>query len=215
MNFSSFPLVLFLLLPGFLAIYSGFLVSRFRRLSGFQGTAWSLVASLALIVIIYPIFTSLVEPPDSAWPGLLDMLQDPVLIPGWLLAALYLVGPSLGIIIGVADRNGLFESLLRRLGIDLRLHGDLWGRMMREAGYLRVYLNDGSLLYGWPEYYSVDRSVPGPELYLTQVIIWDPDGGDWVAAEETTSVLLHGNQISRIEMLGLPAEESEDKSRSS
>ncbi len=205
MTVPSFPLVLFLLLPGFLSIYAGFLVSKVRKLSAFQGTAWSLVVGLLLVVTLYPAYTYLVKPPPGeTWPGLPEILENPALVRGQVWALLYAAAPLFGGLVGLADRIGLFENLLRPLGIDLRLHGDLWGRLFRDSGYVRAYLNDGNLLHGWSQYYSSDRSQPGPELYLTQVRIWDVERLTWVEMEDVAGVLLDASQISRIEFLEPP-----------
>ena len=211
MTIASFPLEVFLLLPGFLFINAVFLVSRFRKLSVFQGTAWSLIVSLILVVTIYPAYTLLVKAsPSQMWPGLLEVVANPALVPGPVWASLYVAAPLFGILAGVAERTGLFEKVLRPVGIDLRLHGDLWGRLFRDSGYVQVqvYLRDGNLLYGWPEYYSSDRSQPGPELYLTQVGIWDLEGSTWVEMSNVLGVLIDASQISRIEFLQ-PADDSQ------
>ena len=204
MDFSSLPLAVLVLLPGFVSIYSGFLVSRFRRLAGFQGATWSLATSFLIIIVVYPIYTNVVEPPtDQPWPGLIDMVREPTLMPGSFVVSLYIFGPLLSVIVGFVDRNQGFERMFSFIGLDLRVHGDLWARAIRDT-YVRVYLKEGDLIYGWPEFYSVDRQPPGPEIYLSQVRIWDTATDNWVPLEEDSSVLVHGDQISRIELLGLP-----------
>ena len=210
MSVPSFPLVLLLLLPGFLFISTGFLVSRIRKLSAFEVTAWSLGVGLLLIVTLYPAYTTLLAPPpDKAWPGLLKILENPVLVPGPLWALLYVAAPLLGYLGGWADRQGLLERILRPVGIDLKRHGDLWGPLLRGKVYVYVHLTDGNVLFGWPENYSSDRSQPGPELYLTQVQVWRPDEAEWVELEYTRGILLDASRIIRIEFLDLPADDQD------
>lgn len=207
MDISSFPLVLLLLLPGFLAIHVFFVVTRFRNLSTFHGTTWSLIVSLILVIALYPIYTYLTEPPpNKPWPGLLEAMGNPALVPGpvWLL--LYASAIPVGVLLGLVDRTGLVETPLRSLGIDLSRHRDVWGRLFREPGYLLVYLKDGNVLYGWPEYYSSDRSQPGPELYLTQMSIWNGEQSEWADMGHVGGVLIDAESVSRIEFLVPPHE---------
>jgi hypothetical protein len=190
MSVTSFPLALFLLLPGFLFINAAFLVSEFRRLSAFHGTAWSLVVSLLLVAVIYPTYVALVKPPSGeVWPSLLRILENPGLVPGQVWALLYGVAPLAGALAGLAERKRIIGFLFSKIGIDLRMHGDLWSRLLRTTYYIRVYLKDGTLLFGWPELYSINRSQPGPELYLTQAQIWDVDKRMWVDVEGVRGIL--------------------------
>ena len=203
MDIAGLPLVLFLLLPGFLTINVAFLVGTFRRLSAFHGTAWSLLVSFILIGISYSSYVYLVGPPpeNGPWPGLFEVLVDPSRVPVLVWVMLYIMGLLFGVMFGVGDRKGYIESLLHWLGIDLDRRGDIWGSQFREPRDVLVYLKDGSLLSGWPEYYSTDRSQPGPELYLTNSWIWSSENSKWLEIEGTTGILLHGNEINRIEFL--------------
>ena len=202
MTVASFQLEIYLLLPGFIFIYAAFLLSRFRNLPVFQGTALSLLVSLILFATIYSLYTSSVKPPsDQPWPDLIGVLGNPALVPGWVWAAVYVSAPLLGSLIGFLDRKRFFESLFRFAGIDLRQHGDVWGRLLRESSYVRVYLDDGTLLFGWPEFFSTDRSQPGPELYLSQAQIWDSNSSEWVLIADVEGILLDASKINRIEFV--------------
>ena len=154
MGFESLPLALFLLLPGFVLLHVIYLVSRIRRASAFYTTMWSVLGSLALIVVLYPIFTLLVAPSikEQPWPGLLDVIADPSKVPWGVWLLLYLSAGILGIFLGLLDRFRIPERVLNPLGIDLRVHGDLWSRLLREDNYSHIlmYLKDGSLISGWP-----------------------------------------------------------------
>ncbi|MFH1141222.1 MAG: DUF6338 family protein [Chloroflexota bacterium] len=212
MDFGSVPLALFLLLPGFLVLHVMFLISRVRRVSAFYATMWSLAASLILIATSYPIFTLVVNPPldISHWPGLLDILGNPEKVPGPIWGLLYGLAPLLGIVLGVLDRKRHLEKLFRLLRIDLEANSDLWYKLLREDGYggLLVYLKDGSLVSGWPKYFSNDREPPGPEIYLSDFRVWDPESGSWKVQEGILGSLIHGNEISRVEFI--PKDVTED-----
>lgn len=203
MDIAGLPLVLFLLLPGFVTINVAFLVGRFRRLSTFHGTAWSLMVGFILVGVTYTPYTYLLDPTsvDGSWPGLLEVLVDPRHVPAPVWVTLYVAGLFLGVLFGVGDRKGYIGGLFLRLGIDLAKRGDIWESQFRDAQTVRVYLKDGSLLSGWPEHYSIDRSQPGPELYLTYARIWSTEEADWLDLEGVSGVLLHGDEISRIEFL--------------
>ena len=205
MGFASLPLALFLLLPGFVLLHVIYLVSRIRRASAFYTTMWSVLASLALIVVLYPIFTLLVVPPlkEQPWPGLLDVIADPSKVPGGVWLVLYLSAVIVGVLLGVLDRFRIPERVLNPLGIDLRVHGDLWSRLLREDNYSHIlmYLKDGSLISGWPTYFSNDRRPPGPEIYLSPFRIWDPEQENWSEPEETEGLLIHGSDVSRMEFV--------------
>ncbi len=212
MDIAGLPSVLFLLLPGFVTINVAFLVGTFRRLSAFHGTAWSLLVSFILVGITYPLYVRLSGPSDSGapWPGLSEVLKDPsqVPIPVWIL--LYVAAFLLGVVVGIAERAGIIRGSLLRLGIDLEKRGEIWGSLLQDAEYVRVYLKSGDTLSGWPEYYSADRTQPGPELYLTHARLWSGEDEAWLDVERTSGILLHGDEISRIEFLTSADENAEE-----
>ena len=204
MELTAIPLLLFLVLPGFICINVGFLVSRFRRLSGFQGTAWSLTGSLVLFVTVYPVFTSIYQS-QTGWPGLMDMLRDPRSVPGGLFAGLYISAPVVGWmggqIVDSAGRAGIMSRLLQKIGVDTTKHSDIWDRMISPSSYIRVYLKDGDLLHGWSEYSSIGLTDHDQEIYLTKAFVWNTEKEDWVGLEDDTGILIGRSSISRIEIL--------------
>ena len=215
MSVSDLPLVLFLLLPGFLTINVAFLVGRFRRSSTFQATLWSLAVSLLLLTIVYPGYLLIVDPSPVAveHPNLLQILVNPILVPGSVWVLLYAFALLAGILFGIADRKGGVERVFLWVGVDLSRRGDIWSHQFRNAGNVRVYLNDGTLLVGWPEYYSTDKSQPGPELYLTETKIWDIYAAKWVDVTGVKGILLDASVINRIEFLASPDEGNEEASQ--
>ena len=152
MNLSGLPIVLFLLLPGFLTINVAFLIGNFRRLSAFHGSAWSLLTSLVLIASAYPAYISLANPPPGQghWPSLSQVLVDPSLVPGSVWFLLYVVALFVGVVVGVADRIGYLQGISLKLGIDLSKRGDLYGvvSLQKCRTIVQVYLKDGTLLSG-------------------------------------------------------------------
>ena len=135
MNVSDLPLVLFLLLPGFLTINIAFLVGQLRRLSTFQATLWSLVVSLLLLAIIYPGYLYIVDssPAGTERPDLLKVLVNPILVPSQVWVLLYAFALLTGILYGVADRKGLVERVFLWVGIDLNKRGDIWSHQIQKC----------------------------------------------------------------------------------
>ena len=149
MSVSDLPLVLFLLLPGFLTINVAFLVGRFRRSSTFQATLWSLAVSLLLLTIVYPGYLLIVDPSPVAVErsNLLQILVNPILVPGSVWVLLYAFALLAGILFGIADRKGGVERVFLWVGVDLSRRGDIWSHQFRNAGNVRVYLNEGPCLW--------------------------------------------------------------------
>ena len=214
MDITELPLALSLLLPGFLVLHLFFFFSRIRRISAFYATTWSLLFSLLLFAGVYLPYTAIFAPPasDTAWPGLLAALTDPLRIPLAVWGTMYGAAVGMGLFLALLERRGLTDRLLLAVGIDLRRHGDIWERLFREQrlGRVRVYLKDGDLMAGWPKYYSDDRTDPGPELYLSPAFIWHPEEGSWAAMKDIDGVLIHGSEISRIEFVALDLDEADD-----
>ncbi len=206
MDFGSLPLSLLLLLPGFLLLHLIFLVSRIRRISAFYATMWSLSGSLILIITILPLYTLTVPPPNGMeqWPGLREALTDPKNVPGPVWSILYATAFVLGIALGYLDRKQYTDKVFSKLGIDLRVHDDLWSRLLRDKeqySHVIVHLKDGELVSGWPAYVSNNREQPGPEIYLEPFRVWDPDQLEWAESANVYGTLIHGNEISRIEFI--------------
>ena len=125
---------------------------------------------------------------------------------------MYVVALFVGVVVGVADRIGYLQGISLKLGIDLRKRGDIWSSQFRDAGDVQVYLKDGTLLSGWPEYYSADRSQPGPELYLANARIWSIETTEWLDIKGVRGILLHGDEITRVEFLSALDEGDRDES---
>ncbi len=161
------------------------------------------MTSFVLIAFTYPTYTYLFSPPlgSSAWPGLFQVLEDPILAPGQFWVILYVFAILAGIALGVGDRTGCINRLFLLIRVDITNRDDIWSRVFRNEDYVQVYLKDGTLLVGWPSLYSTDRSQPGPELYLTKVMVWSIEYEEWLDMEGVRGILLHGDEITRVEFL--------------
>lgn len=214
MEITDLPLALSFLLPGFLLLHLFFFFSKIRRISAFYATTWSLLLSLLLFVGVYFPYTAIFQPPASKteWPSVLAALTQPLEIPVLLWLIIYITASLLGLALAFSERRGLTDRLLLAVGIDLRRHGDIWERLFQEQqlGRVRVYMRDGDLLGGWPRYYSDDRTDPGPELYLSPAFVWDIESEQWKELEDVDGVLIHGNEISRIEFVALGPHDKDD-----
>ena len=129
-----------------------------------------------------------------------------------LLSGFLLYGAALllGVAFGIAERTGKVRSLFLKLGIDIEKRGEIWGNLFRDAQYVRVYLKSGTMLSGWPEYHSADKTESGPEIYLTQARLWSSEDLEWRDIEGINGVLVHGDEISRIEFLISADENAEE-----
>ena len=108
---------------------------------------------------------------------------------------------------------GWIGSLFLLARIDLSKRGDIWSRAFRNENFVQVYLKDGTLLAGWPDLYSTDRSQPGPELYLTDPKVWSDEESEWLdLSGDIRGILLHGDEVSRIEFLD-PVHERRETAR--
>ena len=69
-----------------------------------------------------------------------------------------------------------------------------------------MFLKDGTILVGWPEYYSTDMSQPGPELYLTEAKVWNIEKTEWIDVDGVRGILMDASEINRIEFLDSPSD---------
>ena len=91
--------------------------------------------------------------------------------------------------------------MLLMLGVDIKKHSDIWDRVISQPSYMRVYLNDGDLLFGWNQFYSTGLTDHDQEIYLTRAFVWDAKNEDWVRLDDDTGILLGRDSISRIEIV--------------
>jgi hypothetical protein len=65
------------------------------------------------------------------------------------------------------------------------------------GAYVKVYLKDGKILYGWPEYFS-DQFIDGPVLFLSKAC-WLGEDGEPLIEIPNPGIMIMGSQIENIE----------------
>jgi hypothetical protein len=200
MSTGEIPVVLLLLLPGFVAVQVYNWVSRKRRLSDFETLLWVLVCSFGLLVPTATVWHAL----DDAVPSLSELVRNPTALPMRVAGMLYLLAVPSGWLVGQLDRSRVLEDAFLRLRIDLRRRHDVWYLAFRDAYYVIVYLKGGAIVYGWPLMATSDREGSAAEIYLANTDVWDNEGQEWVRQEEITGVWLDAANIERIEFTARP-----------
>jgi hypothetical protein len=112
-----------------------------------------------------------------------DVLLKTVIDQNWKsLVIISITASALGIIIGLFKNKDWHMKFARWIGITRRTsRNSIWidvfhdkcpilnkhERESKSGSYLLVYLKDGRIIYGYPEYFSDDYSE-GPALFLTE-----------------------------------------------
>jgi hypothetical protein len=202
MSANEVPVVLLLLLPGFVAVQVYNWVSRKRRLSDFETLLWVLVCSFALLAPTATVWHAL----DDAVPSLSQLIRNPTALPMRLAGMLYLLALPSGWVAGHLDRGRVLEDAFLRLRVDLRRRHDVWHLAFRDAYYVIVYLKGGAIVYGWPLMTTSHREGAAGEIYLTNTGVWDGEAQQWVWQEDITGVWLDAASIERVELTARPKE---------
>jgi len=202
MSADEVPVVLLLLLPGFVAVQVYNWVSRKRRLSDFETLLWVLVCSFALLAPTATVWHAL----DDAVPSLSQLIRNPTALPMRLAGMLYLLALPSGWVAGHLDRGRVLEDAFLRLRVDLRRRHDVWHLAFRDAYYVIVYLKGGAIVYGWPLMTTSHREGAAGEIYLTNTGVWDGEAQQWVWQEDITGVWLDAASIERVELTARPKE---------
>jgi hypothetical protein len=195
MSTSDVPVILLLLLPGFLAIQAHNWVSHKRRMSDLETILWAVLASFALLIPTSLIWHEFDQQMPS--PGVL--IKDPKTLPVRMAAIVYALALPLGWVSGNVDRSRFVESLLLLVRVDLKRRHDVWFLVFRDAYYVIVYLKSGTILYGWPEMNTTNRDGSAAELYITNAGRWDSENQEWDWLERTDGVWVDAGSIDRIE----------------
>ena len=189
------PVVVLLLLPGFVAVQVYNWVSHKRRLSDFETLLWILIASFALLAPTTTVWHEL----DDKVPSLGQLVRDPLALPMRVAGTLYLLALPSGWLAGHLDRSRLLERAVMTLQVDLKRRHDVWYLAFRDPSYVIVYLKSGAILYGWPMMTTTNREGGAAELYLTNTGVWDSEAGDWVRQEAIAGVWIDAGSVERIE----------------
>jgi hypothetical protein len=79
------------------------------------------------------------------------------------------------------------------------------------ARWVRLYLDDGEVLYGWPECVSRDRKDAATEIFLTRVQRRRPNE-DWVdLPDDVTGVWVDASRIKKIVVTSFTFEKSNEQ----
>jgi len=199
MGLESLPLVVFLLLPGFLSWFIFCWGTVTRKLSSFQHLSVSLILSiLAFTIGYYIIYLSWDITP---FPAYIQILNDPDILPPELGIAIYLTAITLGFLLIRIYKSENVRRLLNRIGLDLFRHEDAWYRLFHKGYYVNVYLRDGNIVSGWPTYYSETGDKETAELYLTKMHYYQKEKERWVRSSRSVDgLLINRDLISRIEV---------------
>jgi hypothetical protein len=204
MSAGEIPVVLLLLLPGFVAVQVFNWVSHKRRLSDFETLLWMLISSFALLAPTATIWHEL----DDTVPSLGRLVKDPTTLPMRVAGVLYGLAVLGGWLAGYLDRSRILEQVLLEIGVDLTRRYDAWHLAFRDAYYVIVYLKSGAMIYGWPKMNTTSREWDVAEVYLTDTGTWDSDAERWVKQEGIAGVWVDAASIERIEFTAEPENEA-------
>ncbi len=210
------PLVVFLLLPGFItwAIFCWGTVSR--KISEIQHLAVSLLLSVLsftfayFIVFLYKLTT---QPnwDTASYPGFMQILVDPKNLTLGIGIATYVVAILFGFILILMYKNEGVARYLNSLGLDLYGPEGVWYRQFHKSDFVTVYLKDGRIIFGWPEYFSQTGEHANSELFLTKLKYYNGKTKKWIDPADTISgLLINTDSISHIEFSTPPLTETQE-----
>ena len=199
MGLESLPLVVFLLLPGFLSWFIFCWGTITRKLSSFQHLSVSLILSIIAFTIgYYIIYLSWDITP---FPAYIQILNDPDILPLKVGIAIYITAIILGFLLIRIYKSDNVRRLLNWIGLDLFRHEDAWYRLFHKGYYVTIYLKDGNIVSGWPTYYSETGDKETAELYLTKLHYYQKEKERWVRASRSLDgLLINRDLISHIEV---------------
>lgn len=209
MGLESLPLVVFLLLPGFLSWFIFCWGTVTRKISSFQHLFVSLTLSIVAFTIAYYViyFFNVIAINTFAplrditrFPKYMQILSNPDILPPELGIAIYLIAIILGFLLIIIYRSKYVQRALNRIGLDLYGFEDAWYRAFRKYDYITVYLKDGNILSGWPTYFSQTGGSENTDLYLTKIQYYQKEENRWVRSSRSVEgLLINTDSISHIE----------------
>lgn len=207
MNIESLPLVVFLLLPGFLSWFIFCWGTVSRKISQIQHIFISLIFSLLAFTLAYYITYLIkfigVNLFGASWnitlfPTYMQVLIEPKTLPPELWPTIYIIAIILGFLLIAIYKNENIARMLNRIGLDLYGAEGVWYRLFHHSDYVTVYLKDGNIVAGWPIYFSQTGDKENAELYLTNTRYFQKDS--WIKSHPSVDgVLINTALISRIE----------------
>lgn len=193
MSIESLPLIVLLLLPGFLSWFIFCWGTVSHKISQLQYLFACLILSVLVFSIAYPL-TSLFMP----LPGYMRILSNPTVLPLELGIAIYLTAIGFGFLMIGIYKNKNTKGLFNRVGLDLYGHEHTWHRLFHESDYVTVYLKDGTIVAGWPTHFSQSGDKETAELYLTKIHYYQKEC--WIKPDQSVEgLLINTALISRIE----------------
>lgn len=195
MSIESLPLIVLLLLPGFLSWFIFCWGTVSHKISQLQYLFACLILSILVFSIAYPL-TSLFTP----LPGYMRILSNPTVLPPELGIAIYLTAIGLGFLMIRIYKNKNTKGLFNRVGLDLYGHEHAWHRLFHVSDYVTVYLKDGTIVAGWPTHFSQSGDKETAELYLTKIHYYYQKEGWFKPDQSVEGLLINTAFISRIEL---------------
>jgi len=202
MSTSDVPVILLILLPGFLTIQVHNWVSHKRRMSDLETVLWAIIASFLLLIPTSVVWHEI----DKGMPQPGDLIKDPKSLPIRMAVFVYALALPLGWVSGHLDRSRMLEAALMKVNVDLKRRHDVWYLAFRDAYYVIAYLKSGAILYGWPFMSTTNRDGAAAELYLTNAGVWDGDNEAWEWLEHVDGVWIDAASVERIDFTSTPSE---------
>ena len=209
MGWESLPLVVFLLLPGFLSWFIFCWGTVVRKINQLQHLFISLILSILAFTLAYYLTYlfkfAAVNIFNASWditsfPGYMEILGEPRMLPLELGIAIYVLAIALGFLLIRIYRSEGVAKLLNRVGLDLYAYEDTWYRLFHKADYVTVYLKDGNIVAGWPTYFSQTGDRKSAELYLSKMHYYNKEKKHWVKSSRSVDgLLINADSISHIE----------------
>ncbi len=196
MTTGDVPVVVLLLLPGFLLIKVYGWVAYQRHVSDFEGLLWALIASFAIVCPVALIW----HWADTNVPTLGEIVRDPKLLPLRVAGTTYLVAMVAGWALGQIERRYWLEWALLQLGIDLRKREDAWNVAFRKTHYAIAHLKSGECVCGWIEMATTSRRETPPELYFTDVSVWKPSDTHWTDRGDLVGIWMEASSVERLDL---------------
>ena len=207
MGLESLPLVVFLLLPGFLLllIFCWIAFPR-RKVSSIEHVFISLLLSMFILGISYPVlnlyrwvavntFASSWEP--ASLPTYMQILHDPKAFSAELAITMYVTAVLFGFLLGIMYKSETVGKFFNSFGLDIYSLEDVWYRLFRRSRWVTVYLMSKAIIAGWPTTFSKIEDKESFGLYLTKIHYYLK--GKWVKPESVDGILINADIISRIE----------------
>lgn len=208
MGFESLPLVVFLLLPGFLTLLIFcWITSPQHKMSSIEHLFISLLLSMLSLCIAYPLLhfyrwvavnTFIPALEAMSLPTYIQILNDPGILPTEFAVTIYVTAILLGLCLGILYKSETIGRLFNILGLDLYSREDVWYRLFRRSRWVTVYLKNGNIIAGWPTVFSKTEDKENFSLYLTKIHYYQK--GRWIKPDVSVDgLLINTDSISRIE----------------